>query len=92
MIDLSSADPTLDVLMEPALEVLKHSGQERLQHLAEGIPGLTLKRKMIEGHRAATVLVGEAIDAIANLIVLGTSSKHGSHKAHSWIDRGRGHP
>ena len=80
VIDLSSADPTLDVLMEPALEALRHSGRERLQHLAEGISGLTLKKKMIEGHRAAAVLVGEAIDASADLIVLGTSSKHGLTK------------
>lgn len=80
VIDLSSADPTLDVLTEPALEALRHSGQERLQRLAEGVPGLALKKKMIEGHRAAAVLVGEAIDASADLIVLGTSSKHGLQK------------
>jgi nucleotide-binding universal stress UspA family protein len=80
VIDLSSADPTLDVLMEPTLEALRHSGQERLQHLTEGISGLTLKKKMIEGHRTAAVLLGEAIDGNADLIVLGTSSKHGLQK------------
>jgi nucleotide-binding universal stress UspA family protein len=80
VIDLSSADPTLDVLMEPTLEALRHSGQEGLQHLAGGISGLTVKKKMIEGHRAANVLVEEAIDGDADLIVLGTSSKHGLTK------------
>jgi nucleotide-binding universal stress UspA family protein len=80
VIDLSSADPTLDVLMEPALEALRHSSQERLQHLADEVPGLTLKKKMIEGHPAGAVLVEEAIEGNANLIVLGTTSKHGLTK------------
>jgi nucleotide-binding universal stress UspA family protein len=56
-IDLSSADPTLDVLMEPTLEALRHSGQDKLQHLADGISGLSVKKKMIEGHRAANGIV-----------------------------------
>ena len=80
VIDLSSADPTLDVLMEPALDMLRRSGQERMRYVAEGVPGLTVEKKIMEGHHAATVLVGEAIDACADVIVLGTSSKHGLRK------------
>ena len=76
VIDLSSADPTLDVLMGPALDALRCSGQEGMQHLTEGASGLTLEKKILEGHRAASVLVREAIDSSADLIVLGTSSKH----------------
>jgi nucleotide-binding universal stress UspA family protein len=42
---------------------------------------------MMEGQRPANVLVDEAIDANADLIVLGTSSKHGLTKVTLRIDR-----
>jgi nucleotide-binding universal stress UspA family protein len=79
VVDLSSADPTLDVLTEPALETLRHSGEEGLERLAQTISGITFTTKMIEG-RPPAVLVREAVDVNADLIVLGTSSKHGLKK------------
>lgn len=72
--------PSLDAISECALESFRRASEEDLRRLMERIAGLTVRRKVIEGFQPAAVIVEEAVDSNADLIVLGTSSKHGLKK------------
>jgi nucleotide-binding universal stress UspA family protein len=72
--------PSLDAISECALDSVRHSSEEDLRRVAKPICGIEVTRKVIEGFQAAGAIVDEALDSNADLIVLGTRSKHGLKK------------
>jgi nucleotide-binding universal stress UspA family protein len=80
ILDLSFTRFSTEVIPEFALEELRRSSEEDLQRAAETISGLKLTRRVIEGFRPASLIVNEAVSSHADLIVLGTTSKHGLKK------------
>jgi nucleotide-binding universal stress UspA family protein len=80
VVDLSFTLPSMDVISGPALETLRRTSEEDMQRLAEHISGVTVIRKVMEGYQPASLIVDEAITSDADLIVLGTTSKHGLKK------------
>jgi nucleotide-binding universal stress UspA family protein len=80
ILDLSFTRFPTEVIPEFALEELRRSSEEDLQRAAETISGLKLTRRVIEGFRPASLIVNEAVSSHADLIVLGTTSKHGLKK------------
>lgn len=80
VIDLSITARAVDVLLGPALEAIRQSGEEGLQQLAAGISGVKIKKTVSEGFLPATVILCAASETDSDLIVLGTSSKHGLKK------------
>ena len=80
VIDLSITTPAIDVVMEPALEAIRHSGEEGLRELATSLPGVQVKKTVVEGFLPADLILGAAASGRSDVIVLGTSSKHGLKK------------
>jgi nucleotide-binding universal stress UspA family protein len=72
--------PALDALSECALDSFRRASEEDLKRLAEPVTGIKVSRKVIEGFQPAAVIVDEAVEFNADLIVLGTTSKHGLKK------------
>ena len=72
--------PSLDALSECALESFRRASEEDLKRLAEPVTGIKVTRKVIEGFQPAAVILDEAVDFEADLIVLGTTSKQGLKK------------
>jgi nucleotide-binding universal stress UspA family protein len=80
VIDLSVVAPAGDVLVEPALDAIRRSGQEGLQQLAASIPGVKVNNRPIEGLLTAPLILEAANESKADLIVMGTTAKHGLEK------------
>lgn len=80
VIDLSITVPSADVLSGEALEVLRDISEEHLKRLVDRVSGVKVRQKTIEGFQPASQIVDEAVDENSDLIVLGTSSKHGLKK------------
>jgi nucleotide-binding universal stress UspA family protein len=80
IIDLSIVVPGIDGLLEPALEVLQSSGEEKLDQLAATISGVKIVKKVDEGAMPASCILNAAEQSRSELIVLGTTSKHGFEK------------
>ena len=80
VIDLSITVPSIDTIMQPALDSIRHSSEASLQTLATQLYGLKVKTSVIEGFLPADLILGEAIKSNVDLIVVGTSSKHGFKK------------
>ena len=72
--------PSLDAISECALDSVRHSGEEELLRLATRMPGVTTTRKVLEDFQPAAAIILEAVASNTDLIVLGTSSKHGLKK------------
>lgn len=72
--------PSTGVITESALEALRRSSEEDLRRLAEHISGVRVTRKVIEGFQPASLIVDEAVNSDADLIVLATTSKQGLKK------------
>jgi nucleotide-binding universal stress UspA family protein len=72
--------PALDALSECALDSFRRASEEDLRRMSEGIDGVKVTQKVIEGFQPAAVILDEAVDFNADLIVLGTTSKHGLKK------------
>jgi nucleotide-binding universal stress UspA family protein len=72
--------PSLDAISECALDSVRHSGEEDLLRLATRMPGVRTTRKVLEDFQPAAAIILEAVASNADLIVLGTSSKHGLKK------------
>jgi nucleotide-binding universal stress UspA family protein len=72
--------PSLDAISECALDSVRHSSEEELVRLSKRISGVNVTRKVIEGFQRAGAIVDEAVRSHADLIVLGTRSKHGLKK------------
>ena len=72
--------PSLDAISECALDSVRHRSEEDLHRLADHIPDVKVTRKVIEGFQRAGAIVDEAVRSHADLIVLGTRSKHGLKK------------
>ena len=72
--------PALDALSECALDSFRRASEEDLKRIAAPVTGIKVTRKVIEGFQPAAVIVDEAVDFNADLIVLGTTSKHGLKK------------
>jgi len=72
--------PALDAITECALDSFRRASEDDLRRLAGTIAGLQVAQKVKEGFQAAGAIVDEAIASIADLIVLGTTSKHGLKK------------
>ena len=72
--------PSLDAISECALDSVRHSSEEDLHRLANDIPKVKVTRKVIEGFQRAGAIVDEGSRSCADLIVLGTASKHGLKK------------
>ena len=77
VIDLSLTFPTFDVL---ALDELREQGKAEIERVASGISGIDLNTCVLEGFEPASLIIEEALNSKADLIVLGTSSKHGFRK------------
>ncbi|WP_348268748.1 universal stress protein [Edaphobacter paludis] len=80
IVDLSLTLPSMEVIHESTLEALRRTSENDLRRLAEHIAGITVTRKVIEGFQPASLIVEEAVNSNADLIVLGTTSKHGFKK------------
>lgn len=72
--------PSLDAISECALDSFRRCSEDDLRQLTDQISGLNVTRKVIEGFHAAEMIVDEAVKFDADLIVLGTTSKHGLKK------------
>ncbi len=72
--------PSLEAISEWALDSLRRTSEEDLRRLSERISGVSVIRKVIEGFQTAPLIVDEAMDSNADLIVIGTNSKHGLKK------------
>jgi len=72
--------PALDPLSECALDSFRRASEDDLRRMAEPVTGIKVTRKVIEGFQPAAVIVDEAVEFNADLIVLGTTSKHGLKK------------
>jgi nucleotide-binding universal stress UspA family protein len=92
VIDLSATAPSVDVLIGPALDALRQTGEEHLQRVADGISGVKVTKKIIEGFLPASLILEAAVESTAELIVLGTSSKQGLKKLIQGSNRRRDHP
>lgn len=77
VIDLSATIPSIDVLMDPALDAVRRSGGERLQRMVGGISGIKVKKTIVEGFLPAPLVLDAALESKSELIVMETSSKHG---------------
>ncbi|WP_433964881.1 universal stress protein [Tunturiibacter gelidiferens] len=80
VIDLSPAVPSVDVLIGPALDALRQTGEENLQRMADGISGVKVTKKVIQGFLPASLVLEAAVESKSELVVLGTSSKQGLKK------------
>ncbi len=80
VIDLSVVAPAGDVLVEPALDAIRRSGQEGLQQLAAAISGVKVNYRAIEGLLTAPLILEAAKESKSDLIVMGTTAKHGLEK------------
>ncbi len=72
--------PALDAISECALDSFRHASEEELRRLAAPIVGVKVTLKVIEGFKPAAEIVEEAIRFRADLMVMGTTSKHGLTK------------
>jgi len=72
--------PSLDAISECALVAVRRSSEEELLGLATHISGVTTTRKVLEDFQPAAAIILEAVASNADLIVLGTTSKHGLKK------------
>jgi len=79
-IDLSIAVPCLDGLSGPALIALRRSAEEGLERWTQAVAGLNAQKKTVEGFLASSEILNEADDFHADLVVMGTTSKHGLKK------------
>jgi nucleotide-binding universal stress UspA family protein len=79
-IDLAITLTSLDALSAPALDALRRSAKEGLEQTASDIPGVKITTKVIEGFLLSSLVLDEAKQSGSDLIVLGTSSKHGLTK------------
>lgn len=77
VIDLAQTFPTMDVLSGPALDSIRRSGERDLERISSEISGIPFTRRVIDGFESATLILDEAVNTNADLIVLGTSCKHG---------------
>lgn len=80
VVDLSVALPCMDVLSELGLEALRRTGEDEMLRISSSIKGVRVTRKILEGFQPASLIVDEAIQSNCDLIVLGTTSKHGFKK------------
>lgn len=72
--------PSLDAISECALDSVRMSCEQDLRRLSSQISGVTVKHRVLEGFQRAAAIVDEGITSYADLIVLGTTSKHGLKK------------
>jgi nucleotide-binding universal stress UspA family protein len=77
VIDLSATTMSFDVVLRSTLQSMRHSDEEALGKLARTIQGIDVQTKVIEGFQPAALLLDEAAILHSDLIVVGTSSKHG---------------
>lgn len=77
IIDLAQTFPTMDVLSGPALDSIRRTGERDLERISGPISGIPFTRRVIDGFESATLILDEAVNTNADLIVLGTSCKHG---------------
>jgi len=77
VIDLAHTFPTMDVLSGPALDAIRRTGERDLERISGAISGIPFTRRVIDGFESATLILDEAVNTNADLIVLGTSCKHG---------------
>lgn len=77
VIDLAQTFPTMDILSGPALDSIRRTGERDLERISADISGVTFTRNVIDGFESATLIMDEAVNTNADLIVLGTSSRHG---------------
>ena len=77
VIDLAQTFPTMDVLSGPALDAIRSTGERDLQRISGAIAGIPFTQRVIDGFESATLILDEAVNTNADLIVLGTSCKHG---------------
>jgi nucleotide-binding universal stress UspA family protein len=77
VIDLSITVPSIDTIMQPALETIRHATEVGLQRLAIDLYGVKVKTNVIEGFLPADLILCEALKSTADLIVVGTSSRRG---------------
>ena len=80
VLDISPAMPSVEVILQSQLDELRRSREEELERLAKHISGVRITRKVIEAFQASSAIVDEALSCDADLIVLGTTSKHGLRK------------
>jgi nucleotide-binding universal stress UspA family protein len=72
--------PTLDPISECALDSVRRSAEGCLERLAQKISGVNVTRKVVEDFLPAGAIMLEAVASNADLIVVGTASKHGLKK------------
>jgi len=77
VIDLSRTFPTLDVLSGPALDALRRTGEEDLRRVAAGLSGVSFTKRVVEGFEPSILIVDEAVNCNADLIILGTNCRRG---------------
>jgi len=77
VIDLSATTLAFDVVLQTTLQSMRYTDEEVLGDLARGIRGIKVRTKVMEGFQPSALLVGEATHSDSDLIVAGTSSKHG---------------
>ena len=77
VIDLTQTFPTMDVLSGPALDSIRRTGELDLERISGAIAGIPFTRRVIDGFESATLILDEAVNTNADLIVLGASCKHG---------------
>ena len=80
VVDLSTFSTTVDTLEEPAFASMRRASQESLDRLAGRATALGPRTKVLEGYQAAPLILDEAVETNADLIVTGTSCKRGFSK------------
>jgi nucleotide-binding universal stress UspA family protein len=80
IVDLARTVPSIEVPIGPAIDAAKQRGEECMQRVADGISGVKVSKTVVEGFLPASIVLEEACKSSSDLIVMGTSSKHGLEK------------
>ncbi len=80
VIDLSVATPSEGALIGLAVDEKRRESTEKLERLSRNFSGTRTRIKKLEAFSSSAAILKSAKDSMADLIIMGTASKHGLEK------------